>query len=705
MKSSPGFFIMALNPNGTGESMKRFSDAVIRHRVLILIITLLLCAASLVGLQGVKVNYNLSDYLPREAPSVQALRKVSTEVPNLQLYLPGLSVPEAQQEKAALQAMPHVAGVLWLDDLVDLRDTPLAILDEELVAQYYKDGPLFQLTIREAHQAEQVLALRQRYPEGLFMGPAADYEQVTNVSMGQIASIMYYVVPLCLIILILATRHYLEPLLFALVIGIAILLNEGSNIILGSVSFITRACSAILQLAVSIDYAVFLLHRFSDFRDGGMEPVAAMKKAMQAAASAITASAMTTIFGFLALLLMHFELGRDMGIVLAKGVLLSCLSVMIILPVLTVMMVKWIDKTRHRSFTPSFLGFGRLVVKRGAPLAVVLLMLLPLAFVLQERNTFIYGSAGMHSADSPIRREADKIKAVFGDERLMLVLAPAGDRAREAAFTKALAEVPGITRVMSYANTVSPEIPPQVLPEDVTANFYENGYARFILTTRLPDEGPDTFRMVEALRQLAREHFPGDSHLLGEAAINYDLKEYITADRLKVLLAGMLSIGLVLLINFNNLSIPLILLLIIQGSIWLNMAQPYVTGSALNYVGYQIVSSVQLGATVDYGILLSQRYLEARRDKKPREAAVQALALSTGTILPPAAILTVAGFALGILVRDNGIISEMGIIIGRGAALSATMVLLVLPLVLAFCDKLIMKTKLIRRKAPHETKA
>ncbi|NLE69432.1 MAG: MMPL family transporter, partial [Clostridiales bacterium] len=518
----------------------------------------------------------------------------------------------------------------------------------------------------------------------LFMGPAADNEQVTNVSMSQVASIMYYVVPLCLIILILATRHYLEPLLFALVIGIAILLNEGSNYVLGSVSFITRACSAILQLAVSIDYAVFLLHRFSDFRDEGMEPVAAMKAAMRASASAITASAMTTIFGFLALLLMHFELGRDMGIVLAKGVLLSCLSVMIILPVLAVMMVKWIDKTRHRSFTPGFTGFGRLVMRRGAPLAVVLLLLLPLAFVLQQKNTFIYGSAGMHSPDSPIRQEADRIKERFGDEKLMLLLAPAGDRGKEAAFTKALEGVPGITGVLSYAGTVSPEIPPEVLPDSITGNFYDNGFARFILTTRLADEGPDTFRMIEDLRRLSHEHYPEDSHLLGEAAINYDLKAFITADRIKVLLAGMLSIGLVLLINFKNLSIPVILLLIIQGSIWLNMAQPYVTGSALNYVGYQIVSSVQLGATVDYGILLSQRYLEGRQTRPAKEAAVYALATATGSILPPAAILTLAGFALGLLVRDNGIISEMGIIIGRGAALSATMVLLVLPLTLAF---------------------
>lgn len=678
--------------------MKAFSEAVIRHRKIILLTTLVLCVLSVFAMQGVAVNYNLSDYLPKDAPSVQALGQINMEIPNLQIYLPGLDVPEALAQKEQIAQVPGVVSVLWLDDVLDVRDTPLEILNQDTLRQYYNEGPLYQVTVTEAAQSDAVVALRAQYPEGLFMGAAADHEQVTNVSMMQVASIMYYVVPLCLIILILATRHYLEPLLFLLVIGVAILLNEGTNIIFGSVSFITRACAAILQLAVSIDYAIFLLHRFGDYREEGLEPVAAMKEAMRAASSAITASAMTTIFGFLALLLMNFELGRDMGLVLAKGVLLSGLSVMIILPAISVMLVKWIDKTTHRSFLPSFRGFGRFVVRFCLPLAIVLLLALPAAFMMQKGNTFIYGSAGMHSPDSPIRQEAQRIKDKFSDEKLMLLLAPEGDRAKEARFSEALTQTPGITSVMSYANTVSTDIPPEVLSEKVTSNFYADGYARFIITTNLADEGPDTFQMIDRLRALSEEYYPRESHLLGEAAVNFDLKNYITADSVKVLLAGILSIGLVLLINFKNLSIPVILLVIIQGSIWLNMAWPYITGSALNYVGYQIVSSVQLGATVDYGILLSQRYLEGRQAKTPREAAVFALETATGSILPPAAILTLAGYALGLLVRDNGIISEMGFIIGRGAFMSAVMVLLVLPLVLAYSDRLIQKTTLRRRK-------
>lgn len=679
--------------------MKRLSEAVIAHRRLIIWMTVILCAVSFFAMQSVQVNYDLSIYLPKKAPTVAALGAIRTAVPNLQIYLPGLSAQEALDEKEKLANLNGVESILWLDDVVDLRDTPLEMVDPSIINQYFQEGPLFQLTLKEELQSRTVPEIRELYPEGLLKGTAADNSQQVNVTMSQIASIMYYVMPLCLIILILATRHWVEPLLFLLVIGTAILLNEGSNVILGSVSYITRACSGILQLAVSIDYAIFLLHRFSEYRDEGMEPADAMKTAMRKASGAIAASATTTIFGFLALVLMDFTLGADMGIVLAKGVLLSYLSVIIVLPAVTVTCANLIDKTRHRSFIPSFKRFGRVVLRFGAPLAVILLLSLPLAFLTQKQNTFIYGSGGMHTADSPLRLESKEIEDRFGKSRMLLLMVPEGDRAKERQLSDALEELPGIQSVISYARTVSAEIPPQVLPQTVSGQFYADGLARFILLSDRDDEGPAAFAQVEQIRQLAAGYYPAESHLLGESAVNYDLMTFITADNLKVLLAGILSIGLVLLVNFRSLSIPLILLIVIQGSIWLNMAAPYIMGSPLNYIGYQIVSSVQLGATVDYGILLSQRYLEGRGTLKPKEAAAWALEVSAGSILPPAMILMLAGYSLGILVQDNRIISEMGIIIGRGAALSCVMVLLVLPQVLAWCDRLIQKTTLKSRKA------
>jgi hypothetical protein len=300
----------------------------------------------------------------------------------------------------------------------------------------------------------------------------------------------------------------------------------------------------------------------------------------------------------------------------------------------------------------------------------------------------------MHSPDSPLQIEQIKIEDRYGSGRMMLILVPSGDRAMEAQMGKALKELPEVRSVLSYTDTVSPYIPPEVLDKNASSAFYQDGYARFILNVETADEGETAFRLVDRLKETAEAFYPGKTHLLGESAVNYDLMKTITGDSLKVLLAGLLSIGLVLMITFKSFSIPLILLLVIQGSIWLNMGLPYFQGSHLNYIGYLIVSSVQLGATVDYGILLSLRYLEGRRTMPPREAAAWALAVSAGSILPPAMILTLAGTILGMMVSGNGIISEMGVIIGRGAAISCGMVLLVLPHILVWCDGLIKRTTL-----------
>ncbi len=677
--------------------MRRLSEAVIWHRKAVIILTLVLCVFSVFAMTTVKVNYNLSDYLPTSSPSRKALDKVTVEMPSLQLYLPGLSPQEALEEKQTLLKVPGVSDVMWLDNVMDIRNVPVETINPELLKQYFSDGPLYQLTIPEPEQAAAVAQLRETYPDALLKGTAADNAQQINVTMGQISSIMVFLLPLCLLILFLATRHWFEPVLFLLAIGTAILLNEGTNIIFGEISYITQACAAILQLAVSIDYAIFLLHRFHDFRDEGMDAVEAIKMAMVEASGTIASSALTTVFGFLALLLMQFRLGMDMGLVLAKGVLLSYLSVMVFLPAVAVSTVKIIDKTRHRNFIPSFKKFGRGVIRFGAPLALVILLILPLAYLMQGQNTFIYGSGGMHSPESPIRQESRALEARFSGDRMMLLTVPRGERDKEMALSAALKQVPGITSVMSYVDTVSEHVPPQMLSEAITSQFYQDGYSRFILQTDRPDESEDAFLMVEDLRSAVKPFYE-ESYLLGEAPVNYDLKTAISADNLTVLLAGVLSIGLVLLFNFKNLTIPLILLLIIEGSIWLNMAAPFVSGEPLNYIGYQIVSSVQLGATVDYGILMCQRYLEGRQTKSPKEAGAWALEVSTGSILPPAMILAVAGFILGYMVKGNLVISEMGIIIGRGAVFSCLMVLLVLPKVLVWLDKLIFKTNLRKRK-------
>lgn len=679
--------------------MDRLIDWVLRRRKVVIVLALVLCAVSLYTMRFVTVSYDMASYLPASAPSTIAMKMVDEGMPNLQLYIPDISVQEALEAKKQLKAMPNIQSVLWLDDSVDLRATPIEALPEKQISPYYAEGgALFQVTVDTTNTAPAYESIMARFPDAKVKGEAAFQALVQTVSMGEIASIMYYVLPLVLLILLVSTRHWLEPVLFLIAIGIAILINEGSNIILGKISFVTQACSAVLQLAVSIDYAVFLLHRFSEYREQGMEPFEAMKLAMKTSASAIAASAMTTVFGFLALLAMRFGLGKDMGLVLAKGVMLSYLSVIIVLPAVAMSLNGLMQKTAHRVLMPSFRRTGRFIVRVGGPIAILAALMLVPAFLAQHNNRFMYGSSGNHGPGSPAVVQAAEIERVFGRSQPMLLMVPEGEMAKTAQLSKEIKALPYVRDVISYPETVGLQIPPEVLPAEQLRMLRDKGYDRIIFYADLPPESEASFAAVEELRGLARAAYGDSYHLVGESVVNYDLMHTITGDNLPVLLLGMLAIGLTILVTFGNVSIPLILLLIIEGAIWFNMAQPYVMGDKLNYIGYQIVSSVQLGATVDYGILLSQRYLEARRSMRPREAAGWALSKSMGSILPPMLILVIAGYALKIVVSSNAIVSQMGEILGRGAAISGLMVMLVLPKVLAWCDGLIQKTYLKKQQ-------
>lgn len=679
--------------------MLSFSRFVLRKRKLIIWLTALLCAVSFFGMLRVRVNYDMSSYLPEDTPTVRALKAVGNDVPNMKVYLPGVTVQQAREAKKQLMACAHVRGVLWLDDVTDLRATPEETLDQDILSAWYRDGgALFQVTVDPDHYAAGFSAIKTLFPDSLTAGNAANQARVISVSMKEVGAIIPFVLPIVLLILLVSTRHYFEPVLFLLAIGVAILLNEGSNYFLGSVSFVTRSSAAVLQLAVSIDYAVFLLHRFAECREQGMDNETAMAEAMVRSASSIAASAMTTVFGFLALMLMGFRLGGDMGFVLAKGVLVSYLTVMFFLPAAAISMTGLIDRTAHRSFMPAFGRMSRIIVRHGAPVALILLVLLLPAYLGQKNNSFLYGSSGMHAETSPVKAEARTIDRLFGRSQQMLLMVPEGDLARVDALGKELQMLPEVTSVVSYPTMVGMGIPPDIVPEAQLKQLRSDGYDRIILYADVPEEGESAFRLVERIRETADRYYQEGSLLAGECAANLDIRDTILSDSGKVLWGGILSIGLILLLTFRSLTIPLVLLAVIEGAIWINLSLPYFQGIDMNYIGYQIVSSVQLGATVDYGILLTQRYLEARRRLDKKQAAQEALRVSTGSILPPALILTAAGLLLG-FISTNGVISQMGLVLGRGAAISAGMVLVVLPHVLMAADTLIAHTTIKPKEA------
>jgi predicted RND superfamily exporter protein len=691
-----------LMPKIGGLVMTRVADWIFNHKRLILILALAFLAVSLAAVPAVGINYNLADYLPDDTPSsiaLQALRESFGEsLPNLNVFVPADNVPEALEYKARLSGIDGVSGVLWLDDVADVT-VSLEMLDQELVSAWYASGgALYLVIVDEGRSVEVVEQIRSVIgPEGALSGEAADFSYIHTVTMKEVSQIMAYVVPLVLIVLLFATSSWLEPVLFLVVIGVAIVMNLGTNIFLGEISYVTQACSAILQLAVSMDYAVFLLHSFSRHRQETENVYTAMKRAMVESAPAIAASMLTTIFGFLSLCLMKFKIGPDMGLVLAKGILCSYVAVVVLMPVLAVGTTKLMDKTRHRSFLPRFGGFARAVVRVCAPVAILVILLIVPSFLGQNSNEFLYGSSGMHGNDSYIKQESEFIREVFGQNQQMVLLVPEGDIVSEASLVRELEETPGVTSVTSYASLVGAEIPEAMLDEAQLKELRRNGYSRIIFYAATEPEGEQAFSMVERIRNTAERYYGNSYHLVGQSVVNSDMKDTVLNDNLVITVASIVSIGLVLLFTFKSLSIPVVLLLTIESAIWINLAIPYFMGRTLNFIGYQIISSVQLGATVDYGILLTQRYLTMRNTMDKKSAVIESLASSTPSVLTPALIIFIACQMLGIF-STNGVISELGIILGRGALISVVMVLLFLPAMLMIFDGAIQKTTLKKRK-------
>ena len=678
-------------------------ERIVRHKALIMIIFGVLTLISVLLVPMVKVNYDLLDYLPEDSESTIALHKMESAFDKIsqngtRVMVPVDGIAEALAYKERIAVVQGVNNVRWLDDAADIHQ-PLSFIDEDLLESYYKDGyALFAVQLEDDVTGKQNAATLDDIrvvigSEGAMSGSAVNGVAAKQSSGAELKTMMLILLPLVLIILLLTTSSWFEPVLFIFVIGIAVIVNMGTNAFLGEISFVTQTASAVLQLAVSMDYSIFLLHRFRDYREEGLAPEAAMKAAMKSAFPTIVASGLTTVFGFAALTLMRFLIGVDMGVVLAKGVVFSLLSVVFLLPALAMLTYKVIEKTRHKSFIPKFSKMGKWVVKLGVPVIIIAMLVAVPCYLAQQKNEFVYGSDAVSGdKDSQLGQDAEAISTVFGEANQMILMVPEGDYETEKLLTKEVDELPYVTEVSSYLTTVGAPTPQEFVPEDTLSMFISNGYSRMIINVNASNESSEAFSTVESIRGIAHRYY--DEYYLTGGSVNvYDMKQVVTADNPVVNTAAMIAIGLVILLTFRSISLPILLLLVIEISIWINLAVPYFSGTPLMYIGYIIISSIQLGATVDYAILYSSRYIEKRRLLGHKQAAAEAVSETFGSILTSATILICAGLIIS-MISTNGVIGQLGELIGRGAALSLGMVVLLLPALMRLCDPLIRKTTL-----------
>ncbi len=675
--------------------MRKFYSFIVKNKYVVLAVFVPIFIICLILGRLVSVNYDINDYLPKDTPSTVSISVMTEEftggIPNTRVMVSGVTVPEALELKEKLKAVEGVTSVTWLDDAADIH-APLSTLDEDTVRSYYRDGTaLFTVTIEEEYYIPTTEDIRSLIGDDNAMtGSSVSIAATTTGTVAEIAKIAAFAVLFVFFVLILTTYSWLDPLLVLGGLGVAIVINSGTNIIFGEISFVTNAAGAILQLAVSLDYSVFLLHRFSECRREAASTDEAMVDALCRSTSSILSSGLTTVIGFLALVLMQFRIGPDLGLALAKGVAISLVIVFIFTPALILSLIPLTDRLSHKPFTPGLRGVGKFVRRVTVPMTVVFAVVLVPAFLASNSNSYLYGASHILGEKTQAGADAIAVDEVFGESDTMVLLVPTGSTPTEAALSRELHTLPHVTGIISYVDTVGAEIPTEYLDPDTLSQLISPHYSRMVISTDLSAESEETFSLVEKVRGIAEKYYPGKYYLAGQGVSTFDLKETVTSDLFKINLLAIAAVFIILVLTMRSVILPVILVLSIETAIWINLAVPYFAGDSIFYIAYLIISTIQLGSTVDYAILMTDRYRENRETLEKWDALSKTVSDVTVSILTSGSALTVVGLLLG-FISTNRLLAQLGIFIGRGAIFSLLIVFLVLPGLLCLCDRIVVR--------------
>lgn len=678
------------------EVLARF---IIEKRALIESIFVAGCIFSIIAMCFVNVNYDLTKYVPSYTQSSQGLDKMKEEFGypgTARLMIKDVSLYEAKMYKDQLAAVDGVDQILWCDTTVNVyAGEDFVNLDD--IKDYYKDGcAVMDITFEEesdSPRTERAIDEMKAITgdKGCYVGMAVQNKSLIETTAREMGRILVVAVLMILAVLCLATTAWTEPILFMMVMGVAVLLNKGTNIFLGTISFLTDNVAIILQLATSMDYSIFLLDAFMSWRDTGLSEEEAIVKAVEEAINSIFASSLTTVVGFLALVTMKFNIGFDMGLVLAKGIVFSLLSVVFFMPAMILKFTKWNDRTKHRSFFPDFTKMGKGVFKIRYAVLIGIFLITPPAYVAQGMNHFLYGNSAVGGAKgTQVYEDDQEITQRFGRSNMLLLIYPNNDMVAERRLSDELEALPYVKSVTSMANTLPEGVPEEFLPESATSLLHKNDTARMLIYIRTKGESDIAFQCTDQIRDIMKKYYPEESYVVGETPSTQDIKVTITEDNTRVNVLSLLGVFMVVMFSFHSVLIPLVVMIPIEVAIFLNMAIPYIQGVDMVYMGYIIVSSIQLGATVDYSILLTNNYIAKRKLLPKKEACIEAVTRSCSSIFTSGTIITLAGYIVH-FISTTAAIGDLGHLIGRGGLLSVMLVLTLLPALLVLCDPLIIE--------------
>ncbi len=679
--------------------MKKLTKLITEHSVFIVIISFLLLIPALWGYHCTKINYDILAYLPEDIETVKG-QNILTEKFGIGAF--SFIIVEQQENYDMLKLQDRIKkvnGVQNVFSAADITDSviPISLLPDEIRQKiYHKDETMilvtFQDSISDAETIDAIENLRGVVKASSVSGMTAMVLDTMRLSNSEMLAYIIIAVALCLVVLLFATDSYLIPIFLLGNIGIAILYNMGSNIFLGEISYITKAITAVLQLGVTTDFSIFLYHKYEQAKKRHSDKSQAMQDAIIETFQSILGSSLTTIAGFLALCFMDLTLGSDIGIVMAKGVVCGLFTVLTLFPALILVFDKYIEKTRHKNFFPQFKKIGDFTIRHKNIILILFLILIVPAIIGNSRCEVYYKLDKSLPQDLPSQIANSDLARKFHIVSPQIILVDKDLENNEVdEMVQKLKNMEGIDLVLAPTTLLDFGIPEEMLPEEIVSVFKSDAYQLIILNSTYEVASDKLNKQIGEISRLVKK-YDKNAMVAGEGALTKDLVEIADHDFRIVNYISIAVIFILMLGVLKSCSLPIILVITIEFAIFLNMAFAYFTGTTLPFIASIVIGTIQLGATIDYAILLSTKYLENRQVIQNKNQAMQeTLSKTVPSIIVSALCFFAATFGVAFYSKID-MIASICKLLSRGAIISMGAVVFILPALLLTFDKIIMKT-------------
>ena len=686
--------------------MHKFGELICKHSKLILIVAVALLIPSFIGMKATRINYDTLVYLPDYVETIQG-ENILTQDFGMGSYamilVQNMSSKEMLNLEEEFKKMDNVGMVGSIADVLG-ETVPTEMLPDKVKDSLYKDNTtVIMVTFKEGISAdatmESIEKMREITDERVkISGTSSIILDVKQLSDSEMIPYVLIAVALCLIVLEVTLDSFVAPIFLLLNIGFAILYNMGSNIFLGEISYITKAIAAVLQLGVTTDFAIFLYHSYMQEKGNGKESKKAMAEAITNTLGSVFGSSITTVAGFLALCGMELALGKDIGLVMAKGVILGVISVVTILPAMILCFEKAIEKTKHKTIFPEFKNIKNFVMKNYKIIVVLFVVILPFAYYGYKRTEIYYNLYDKMPADLASIEANKDLKEKFNMVSVEMILINKNVPNEDIkTITKEIEKLDGIEWVIGSSKIDEYGIPKQILPNEILEKIETDKYSLILVSSNFEMATDEINTQIEQINSIIKK-YDENAILAGEAPLMNDLVTIANHDFQSVNIISIVVIFVIMLVILKSISLPILLMAVIEFAIFINMGIPYYTGTILPFIASIVIGTIQLGATIDYAILITSKYMAKRKDGKNKTDAIDfALGTSISSIFTSGLCFFAATIGVGVFSKIE-IISSICILLARGAIISMVAVTFVLPSFLIIFDKLNIKTTLSLRK-------